>query len=181
MVLKTKMISRFLKLFFIIDLAVVLFCLLSGNTTWLLNTQVAFFSSLFVTIGSYMGYKKNISKRVETHVNDDDDYDELDKMDDRFDLYSPQVEQNEEKEYTKEEIKEEIAKSKESLKKNNTKNLVGSAGAMASMYRLAGYIALVVGFFYLNNNGYLHIYSYILGFLIVPLSTLVISFISKLK
>ena len=46
---------------------------------------------------------------------------------------------------------------------------------MASLYRIFGYVGLVIGFFYLNNNGYLHIYSYVLGFLIVPISSLLIS------
>lgn len=175
---KMKMINKALKVFLIIDLGVVVFCLLSGNLNWLLNTQIAFFSSLFVTIGSYLGYMKNVQKRLETHKNHDDEYDELDQMDDKFDLYSPEVEQVE-KEYTKEEIKEEIKKAKQSLKKNTFKNFLGGISGMASAYRLVGYIGLIIGFFYLNNNGYLHVYSYVFGFTIVPLSAMVINVLLK--
>jgi len=172
------MINKTIKIFFITDLGVVLFCILMGELNWLLNTQIAFFSSLMVTVGSYLGYRKNIDKRVQNHENYDDDYDELDKMDDKYDLYSPQVDQ-EEKEFTKEEIKQEIDKSKQALKRNNIKNFVGSLTGMASLYRLAGYIGLIIGFFYLNNNGYLHIYSYVFGFIIVPISAIILSFLNS--
>ena len=170
---KIKMTTKALKVFFIIDFGVVVFCLLSQNTTWLLNTQVAFFSSLIVTVASYMGYKHNIQKRVQTQVNDDDNYDELDKMDDTYDLYSPEVEQivvNENP--TKEEIKEAM----KPIKQNHFANFKSSFTGMASFYRLFGYVGLIVGFFYLNNNGFLHIYSYIIGFLIVPISALFTGF-----
>lgn len=172
------MITKAIKIFFIIDLVVVLFCILSGELNWLLNTQIAFFSSLIVTAGSYLGYKRNIDKRVQTYENKDDHYDELDKMDDKYDLYSPQVDEDE-KEFTKEEIKEELAKSKKALKKNNIRNMIGSFTGMASLYRLIGYIALIIGFFYLNNNGYLHIYSYVFGFIIVPISAIILSLINS--
>jgi hypothetical protein len=174
------MTTKALKVFFIVDIGVILFCLLSGRTDWLLNTQIAFFSSLMVTLGSYMGYKRNIEKRAHTQSSYDDGYDELDQMDDQFDLYSPDVPQDEVKEQmSAEEIKEEIAKSKKALKKNNLKNFAGGMGGMASLYRLAGYAGLVIGFFYLNNNGYLHIFSYIFGFIIVPVSALILQFIIK--
>jgi len=169
------MITKAIKIFFIIDLGVILFCILGGELNWLLNTQIAFFSSLMVTVGSYLGYRKNIATRVQTYEDHDDDYDEIDKMDDKYDLYSPQS-QEEKTEFTKEEIKEELDKSKQSLKKNNIKNFIGSLTGMGSLYRLAGYIGLIIGFFYLNNNGYLHIYSYVFGFIIVPISALIISF-----
>lgn len=174
------MVNKALKLFIVIDLGVIVFCVLSSRYDWLLNTQIAFFSSLMVTVGSYLGYKKNILSRVENHSSHDDGYDELDKMDDQFDLYSPDVPQEElKKELTAQEIKDEINKSKESLKKNNFKNFKSGFSGMASLYRLSGYIGLVVGFFYLNNNGYLHVFSYVFGFLIVPFSALLFQLFLK--
>ncbi|MEA3384010.1 MAG: hypothetical protein U9Q20_04980 [Campylobacterota bacterium] len=169
------MINKALKIFFIVDFGVILFCILSGNMSWLLNTQIAFFSSLFVTLGSYMGYIKNVEKRVEYQVNDDDNYDELDKMDDKYDLYSPDIEEEIKENPTKEEIQEAM----KPIKQNYFKNFKSGFSGMASFYRLAGYIGLIVGFFYLNNNGYLHIYSYIFGFIIVPISALVFAFAMK--
>jgi len=166
------MIKKSLKIFFIIDIGVVIFCLLMGQLDWLLNTQIAFLSSLIVTIGSYLGYERNVDNRVKNHVNEDDNYDEMDKMDDKYDLYSPEVPEIEVNETpTKEEIKEAM----KPIKQNHFANFKSGFAGMASLYRIFGYVGLVIGFFYLNNNGYLHIYSYILGFLIVPLSSLIIT------
>ncbi|MBD3841226.1 MAG: hypothetical protein IE909_04985 [Campylobacterales bacterium] len=171
------MINKALKLFLIIDIGVVLFCILSDRNDWLLNTQIAFFSSLFVTLGSYLGYKKNIEKRVEYHTNDDDNYDEIDKMDDKYDLYSPQIEQTAPSEPTKEQIKQIIKENKP--KGNHLKNFIGGFSGMASLYRLFGYLGLIVGFFYLNNNGYLHTISYLVGFMIVPFSAILFALVLK--
>jgi hypothetical protein len=163
------------QVFIIMDLIVILFCIFMGQKDWLLNTQVAFFSSLFVTIGSYFGYKNNIQNRVKTHINDDDNYDEIDKMDDKYDLYSEEIQENNEKTFTSEEIKTAI----NPIKQNYLLNFKSGFSGMISFYRLFGYIFLIIGFFYLNNNHYLHIYSYILGFLIVPFSSLLYCIILK--
>jgi len=104
---KKTMIKKSLKIFAIIDIGVIVFCLISGHFDWLINTQIAFVSSLMVTIGSYLGYQKNVQNRAKDHINDDDTYDEVDKMDDKYDLYSPEVPQEEiVQNPTKEEIKE---------------------------------------------------------------------------
>jgi hypothetical protein len=173
--IKTMMNNKAFKVFFIIDLGVVIFCILSSHYDWLLNTQIAFFSSLMVTIGSYLGYKQNINKRVQDRINDDDNYDELDKMDDKYDLYSPEVETKVIEEPTKEQIKEAM----KPIKQNHFNNFKSGFSGMVSLYRIFGYICLVIGFFYLTNNHLLDVYSYVAGFIIVPISALVVSFIIK--
>ncbi len=169
MVFKIEMNKQTFKIFLIVDLVVIFLCLIFGEFIWLLNTQIALISSLLVTIGSYLGYKKNIQARANDHINDDDNYDEIDKMDDKYDLYSPDVEQIEIEEPTKEDIKEAM----KPIKQNHFANFKSGFSGMASFYRLFGYIFLIIGFFYLNNNAYLHIYSYIIGFIIVPISALI--------
>ncbi len=173
---KKKMIKKSLKIFAIIDIGVIVFCVLSGHNDWLLNTQIAFLSSLMVTIGSYLGYQKNIQNRVENHINEDDTYDEIDKMDDKYDLYSPEVPGNT---INENPTKEEIKKLMKPIKQNYFTNFKSGFSGMASLYRIFGYIGLIIGFFYLKNNEFLHIYSYILGFLIVPISSLIISIALK--
>ena len=163
--------NKAIKIFIIVDFGVVLFCVLSGNNDWLINTQIAFFSSLMVTIGSYLGYQKNVQLRAKEHINEDDNYDEIDKMDDKYDLYSSEVEQIEVKEPTPQEIKEAM----KPIKQNYFENFKSGFSGMSSLYRLFGYVGLIVGFFYLNNNGLLHIYSYVFGFIIVPISALALS------
>ncbi len=165
-----------LKILLIVDLSVVIICAVFGQFQWLLNTQLAFVSSLLVTMGSYYGYKKNVESQVENHINEDDNYDELDKMDDKYDLYSPEVATTKEKEeYTKEEIKEAM----KPIKQNYFANFKSGFSGMASLYRLSGYVFLIICFFFLNNNGYLHILSYMFGFLIVPIASLVLTLYSK--
>ncbi len=175
MVIKKKMKNKALKIFFIIDFGVILFCMLSGHSDWLINTQIAFFSSLMVTIGSYLGYQQNIKARAKDHLNEDDNYDELDKMDDKYDLYSPEIEQIEIKDATPQEIKEAM----KPVKQNHMANFKAGFSGMSSLYRIFGYIGLIVGFFYLKNNEILHVYSYVFGFIIVPISALVLSFSLK--
>lgn len=165
-----------LKILFLVDLIVVLFCMIFDQFQWLLNTQLAFISSTLVTIGSYYGYKRNINSRVEDYSNDDDNYDEIDKMDDKYDLYSPEVETIKKKEiYSKEEIKEAM----KPIKQNYFANFKSSLSGAASFYRVAGYIFLIICFFFLHNNGYLDIWSYMFGFLIVPIASLILTIYTK--
>ncbi len=172
--IKKTMINKFAKVFLIVDLTVVFFCLLYGNTAWLLNTQVAFVSSLFIIIGSYLGYKRNIEKRVENIDPSliEDTPDIIDKLDDPYDLYS-ECKINEKEELSKEEVKDIFTEEKNKLKNQNTfKNTFKSIGGASSVYRLIGYGLLVIGFFYLNNNQLLDPVSYLIGFIIVPIATL---------
>jgi hypothetical protein len=169
------MIKKFIKVFLIVDFGVIVFCLLQGNMLWILNTQIAFISSLLITIGSYLGYKRNIEKRVSNGQVDIDQPDSIDKIDDEFDLYSEyNINENE---LSKEEVQEIFEDEKEKLKNQNKfKNTLKSLGAASSVYRLAGYGGLVIGFFYLNNNSLLDPISYLIGFIIVPVATLATRF-----
>jgi len=169
-----KSINKIIKIFFIVDFGVVIFCLLSGEKLWMLNTQIAFFSSLFIIIGSYIGYKNNIQKQLdEQNYTQDNTPDTIDKIDDQFDLYSSEINEEIIENPTKQQIKEAM----KPIKQNHIKNLKQSFSAIGSIYRIVGYIGLVIGFFYLRNNHFLDIYSYFFGFMIVPISALISKFI----
>lgn len=176
----TTIIKQFVKIYLILDVAVILACIIANNYLWLLNTQVAFISAMLITLGSFWGYKKNIQNRlkgVEASNNALDEQDAIDKIDDPFDLYS---EINEEKEqYTASEIKEIITQEKKKIKQHSIKNAIFSASGFASVYRILGYMVLIFGFFALNNNGLLHVFSYVAGLLTVTLATLAINLSSK--
>lgn len=174
------MIKKFLKLFLIIDFGVVFFCLLQDNMIWLVNTQSAFFSSVIITFGSYLGYKKNIQRRVENAQVDTDEPDVIDKMEDPYDLYS-QI--NEKEDLTKEEIKEIITDEKKKLRNpvQSFKNTMFSVGGFASVYRIVGYLLLVISFFYLNNNQLFSAIPFLFGLFIVPFITIVSSLVLKIK
>lgn len=175
------MIKKFAKLFFIIDFGVVIFCVLSNNYIWLINTQVAFISSLFISLATFLSYKRNVSKRLENIDYDahlSNDRDEIDKIDDPYDLYDDEK-VNEKTDFTALEIKEIIKEEKSRIKQNSFKNTIYSSTSFISIYRIVGYALLVFGFFSLNNNGLLNVIPYLVGLFIVPLSMLCAKLILK--
>lgn len=54
----SKQTVNFAKVFIFLNLCLTIYALLFQNSVWLLNIQVAFFSSLFVTLASFLSYKK---------------------------------------------------------------------------------------------------------------------------
>ena len=176
-----SIISKYTKVFLIIDFGVILFCLLQGNMIWLVNTQIAFISVLIIVIGSFLGYHRNISKQVDNFDTDTKstlDNDSIDKIEDPYDLYSEDGIQKE-VEISTEEFVKIVNDEKLKLTKNSIQNTIKTASGFASIYRVLGYILLITGFFYLNNNGLFNAISYIIGISVLPASILVVSLIKK--
>jgi len=169
MTMKMTNIKKIVTLFFIIDFALIIFSLFRGEN-WLINSQIAFLSSLFVTIASYLSYKRLIEKRVALNAESYDDRDEVDKIEDPHDLYSPEIKEEDSQKDLKEVIKEERAKI--GGVKNTASNLAQSAGGIFSPFRIASYLFLFLGFLYLANNGLLNIFAYLVGLFVVPLSSM---------
>ena len=173
-------VLKFAKVFIFLDFCLIIYALVFQNNFWLLNTQVAFVSSLLVVTGSFLSYKKNIENRLSnidsTKTKEGVDRDKIDEIDDPFDLYSD-YEAVKEEDLTPEKIKEIINDEKSKLKKNSVKNAIFSASGFLSLYRIAGYAILIFGFFALNNNGVFMPISFIIGLSVVPFGVL----ISKLK
>ena len=128
-----------------------------------INAQVAFLSSLFILLGSMYSYKRLVEKRVENGLYSED-RDELDKIDDPYDLY------DEKEELQTEDIKTVIKEERKKLKGGNLKNTKIAASATMSFFRLVPYLFLVFGFIGLQNNKNLEILPYLL-FLSVGLVT----------
>lgn len=180
---KKMMIKQFAKVFFIFDFAVILFCIISNNTIWLYNTQIAFISSLFISIATFLSYKRNVEKRLQNAIADVDainDRDVIDEIDDPYDLYS-EDNINEEKELSAQEIKTIIQEEKLKVKRNSFKNTIFSAPGFVSVSRISGYATLIIGFFYLNNHSLFEPISYLLGLSIVPIAMLFTKVITTIK
>ena len=173
-------VLKFAKVFIILDFCMILYAFIFQNSSWLLNTQVAFISSLFITIASFLSYKRNIQNRLSnldlSKQNQGEQRDKIDEIDDPYDLYT-EYEQIPESELTPEKIKEIIEDEKSKVKKNSFKNTLFSAGGFLSVYRVLGYSFLVFGFFALNNNKIFIPIAFIIGLGVVPIGVLV----SKLK
>lgn len=117
---------------------------------------VALFSSMLIVLGSLYAYRNMIESRVgDADVSDTKDA--IDMMDDPYDLYEEEREQ----EITdiKAMIKEEKARQKGNVLKNTTQN----ASAMVSIYRLLPYGFLIIGFIALKNSNTLSILPYLIG------------------
>jgi hypothetical protein len=97
-----------------------------------------------------------INQRVE-NIDIEDHKDVIDMMDDPYDLY--EEERENEVADIKQMIKEEKARQKSNIIQNTTKN----ASAWVSLYRLVPYAFLIIGFLSLNNNHSLLVLPYLLG------------------
>lgn len=117
---------------------------------------VAMISSMLIVTGSLYSYRNMIQSRV-GDVDVEDVKDSIDMMDDPYDLYEEEREQ----EITdiKQMIKEEKARQKSNIIENTTKN----ASAMVSVYRLIPYAFLILGFIGLENSHSLEIFPYLVG------------------
>lgn len=174
---KIKLDKRVFTIPLILDVGIALFITLENNYIWFINTQVAFISSFFIMLATYISYKNNIQKRVQNYdlsFNDRDNIDELDKIDDPYELYD-----NNDDKIDNINIKEVINEEKKALKKDNIKNMVQSFGAFSSIYRIFGYLFLILGFFYLKNNQFLDVISYFVGFSIAPIGILIAILVVK--
>ncbi len=125
-----------------------------------INAEVAFFSAMFIMLGSMYSYYRLVNKRLENYENMDE-ADLIDKIDDPYDLYGETAQSSESTEAV--DIKAVIKEEKQRLKANTTKNTISSAPAMVSLYRLVPYLFLVVGFIGLKNNDLLSLWPYLTG------------------
>ena len=175
-------ILKFAKVFILLDFCIILYSLFFQNKFWLLNTQVAFISSLFIIIASFLSYRKNIQNRLSnldlTKTNQNEDRDKIDEIDDPYDLYT-EYEQIPEEELTSEKIKEIINDEKSKVNKNSFKNTLFSASGFLSIYRILGYGILIFGFFALNNNKIFLPIAFIIGLGIVPIGVLFSKLLEK--
>ena len=175
-------ILKFAKVFILLDLCLILYSLIFQNNLWVLNTQVAFVSSLFIIIASFLSYRRNIQSRLSsldlTKTNQNEDRDKIDEIDDPYDLYT-EYEQIPEEELTSEKIKEIINDEKSKVNKNSFKNTLFSASGFLSIYRILGYGILIFGFFALNNNKIFLPIAFILGLGIVPIGVLFSKLLEK--
>jgi len=120
------------------------------------NFLIAMITSIGIVTGSLYSYRNMIIRRV-ADVDPEDNKDIIDMMDDPYDLY----EEERENEITdiKQMIKEEKARQKNNIIKNTTEN----SSAWVSAYRLIPYAFLVLGFIALQNNQILDILPYMSG------------------
>lgn len=160
MVNKTSILKS-LKLLAITEL-VILFTYFYASSFYA-NLQVAFMSSFIIMLGSFYAHRKMVNSKVQTHSYESD-RDALDIIDDPHELYdeTPLNETPAEELDLKQIVKEE----KKKIKTFNFKSIKEGGGASFSLFRLAGYLFLVLGFIALKNNNILDIAVYLPSLLV---------------
>ena len=152
---------------FVADMLLVGVSLIFFDIKVLWNTQIGFISATLVMIASMISYRRMVNARVEHNViTMDDSKDVIDKLEDPYDLYSEEVNEEEEGQDLRETVREEKKKLKEN--RRTLFQVLKDTKAALSLYRLGAYAFLILGFLYLNRHGLLHIPSYIVALGIPP-------------
>lgn len=127
------------------------------------NLQVAFLSSFIIMVGSFYAHRKMVNSKVKTE-SFESERDALDVIDDPHELYdeTPLNETDAEELDLKQIVKEE----KKKIKTFNLKSIKEGGSASFSLFRLGGYIFLVLGFIALKNNEVLQISIYLPSLLV---------------
>ena len=130
-----------------------------GGLPALYSSQVAFWTSLLVVAASFGSYRRMVRKRLEQGMVAPEERDLLDKMEDPYGLYE------EEEERKPEDFREAIKEEKKRMKaeRRSPVKVARDAVPSFSLWRVGAYGALVLGFFFLQNNGYLVIPVYLLS------------------
>jgi hypothetical protein len=163
------MIKNLFYIYLIINIAIVSICFFTQNYSAIINIQIAFISSLFISTATFLSYQKNVNIAVKSKtLKNNIDFDCIDKINDPYDLYIDGIND----ELVINPTKEQIQKAMKPIKQNHINNLKNTLLTYTSFYRIGAYIILIIGFFYLNNNKLLEIIPYLLGFLIVPIGSL---------
>ena len=159
---------RILKVLLFVDLLLLLGSIFFGGKVWVYNTQIGFISATLIMIASVISYRRMVNTRVKHGiVTMDDSKDVIDKLEDPYDLYSEDVIENEEEQDLVEVVKEERKKLKQN--RRSLGQTLKDTKAALSIYRLAAYAVLILGFMYLNRQGLLHIPSYLLALSLPPM------------
>jgi len=151
-----KLISRVL----LLNLILTIFIFIQGYWYWLINFELAFFSALFIILGSFHGYKSLVTKRLETGEGMNDVM--LEKIEDPYELYD---EETEEKIDEEKNLLQLVKEEKQRLKKNKQtfKKTIKSTPGIFSPWRFLPYTMLVLSFIGLNNNHILDITGFLTG------------------
>ncbi len=164
MMLKMMMSStnrKILIVLVVVDILLALVSVIFFDMKVLFNTQIGYITATLVMVASIVSYRRMVNARVKHNiVTMDDSKDTIDKLEDPYDLYSEDVVENEEKDFSA-TVKEEKKKLKEN--RRTVYQTIKDTKAALSIYRLGAYALLILGFLYLNRQGLLHIPSYIIS------------------
>jgi len=156
-----------IKIFFAVDVGIIVFCYLEQNNIWLYNTQIAFFSVSLIILGSFIGYSNSVKRELE---NGNVGEDVLKKYEDPYNM------DDDEEKIDTEKLKQ-IKKTK--LKWHEA--LLFSFKGGFNLIRILGYGMLVIGFIWLVKYDIFDVASFLFGLSIVPILSLLYLLILRKK
>jgi len=165
-------IKRIVLLFVAFDIFVLTYSYFQ-SFNFLISSQVGFLASLLITLSSFWGYKRMVEHKISIGDIPKEDRDELDKIDDKYELYEEEEEQKEV------DFKEVVAMEKAKIKgfKSSAINLKRSFFATISPIRLFAYLFLIASFLYLNTHHLLDIFGFLVGVSVVSVVSLIVGFL----
>lgn len=167
------MTIRATKLFLVIQLLILTLLLFSKE--FYINFNVAYFSAFLVIAASFFSHHRVINKKVVTNNEKcENSVDEIDNIDDPYDLYS----ENEPIDIENADFKQIVQDEKAKIKTFSFDTLKNGSGGGFSFYRLGAYALLIVGFMALKNNNILEIMPYLIGLSVGILSAIIITKVS---
>jgi hypothetical protein len=127
-----------------------------------INFDIALLSAFFIMLGSMYSYHSLVQKRVDEYDHEEQKDDIIEKMEDPYDLYSPEIDQNQNIDDI--DIRAVIKEEKQRLKsKSAFRGVAKASPALFSIYRVIPYALLIFGFIGLKNNELLLIFPYLMG------------------
>jgi len=159
---------KILKVLIAVDLLLIIGSLSFEDKCWFYNTQIGFISATLVMIASVISYRRMVTARVANGiVTMDNSKDVIDKLEDPHDLYSEEITETEDEKDVTAVLSEEKAQRK--TNRRSLSQTLKDTKAALSIYRLAAYGVLILGFMYLNRHGLLYIPSYLLALSLPPM------------
>ncbi len=158
----------------VVDLIVLVVAWVMGGN-WVVNTQIAYFTSALVMGGSMLSHARMVRGRLASGaIPEVDDRDMIDKMEDPYGVYDDTAPATTPKETDPAEIKAAIKAEKQRMKtqRRSPMQALRDSRAAISVYRLGAYGVLLFGFFYLRGNHLLEIWPYLIG-LGLPIAVIV--------
>jgi len=155
-----RMMRRLTYRLLLVKLVFALVVFAQGYWYWLLNFELAFFSSMAIVFGSFYGYKHMVMKRLESEDGSDETL--LGKIEDPYELYEEdEAGTTDESADLTQIVKDEKARLKQN--KETFKKTIKSTPGLFSIWRFIPYIVLVLSFIGLNNNNILDIPAFLVG------------------
>ncbi len=139
----------------LLELAVLATALI--DKTFFLNAQTAAVSSFLIVLATNLTHKRMVKSRLQSGIYDDTDI--LQKIEDPHELF----EENDTSDASAEELdlKEIVKEEKKRVKVFNKTTFKQGLKSSLSIWRVAAYLFLVLGFIALKNNGVLQIAVYL--------------------